>query len=1195
MSVTTEPVHPDEDVPKRLADSRAPYLIGVRHHSAALARVMPRLLADVNPDAVLVEMPPDFQPWLEHLGKGDLEAPVALAACDDTRLITFYPLADFSPELVAIRWAAKHKVPVIACDLGLTAMGRLETPCANQDREPDGPTALGRLLRRHTARDSGELWEKLVETPAFNSTPEAIRRAALTFGWMVRHSSNGPSPADRYREAAMREAVAAAPRKSVAVVGSFHAAALLPEPALWSAPTPLACGGDLLAKLATSLIPYSFDQLDQRSGYPAGVMDPVWQQTMLAATDSETAGQLATDLAVALCRHLRKAGHAAGTPDAIEIVRLARDLSRLRGHAAPGRGELLEAIETSLVQGDLLGRGRAVAAAAQAVLVGSRRGRLPKGTPRSGLAPQIEAATARLRVPGPDASGEEARELRLDPLRSRLDRGRAVLFRRLNLVGIGYAERLDAGALGNRENLTEVWQVQWTGATTAMVEAVGIHGVTLTQVCEAAVRRLRQPDAADADDDHLEHQHPQTTLARLSAAAECGLVDSVKALLVQLDGPFLQTASAAHLIESAAILQRIAAGHILGLPLNDDDVLSPDVERFEANPELLDDLPLLEAALRGLDGLRGSDEPADVVALVDLTAMVRGDLRQGEQGREPSPLLPALRSHLARLQGEGSPRMQGAAWGALAMLGQVAADRLGAMLASWYDGASMSEGRVQLRSRLQGLMVPLSPLVSSDPVWLSGLDERLASSSDEEFLARLPALRGGFQTLTPADRARLLIDRLAVLEPGGSAAAGTRTIDDPVALACATAADRAGRAAIAHLLPEFSLRGPGKSDPHAASIRVSEPPGELTLAERWRLVLGVQGCKSAKGKRAATTLDQLYGASAREGRGHRDDLAGQGGTEAASPSAREWVNDVNGLFGKEVCEEVLGEAAAGGRSAMLEHLDPSTVRPSVALLEQVLSLRGALPERELGRLRQLARGITERLAKQLSDRLRPALSGLSTARPTRRRSRRLDFGRTVATNLNTAYRRDDGRVALAPRRLIYRSAARRHMDWHLIFVVDVSGSMEASVIYSALASAIFSALPAIDVRFFAFSTEVIDLSGAVDDPLTLLLEVQVGGGTHIGLGLRAAREAIRNPSRTLVVLVTDFEEGVSVPEMLAEIRMLADSGAKLLGLAALDDDARPRYHAGNASGVVSAGMSVAAVSPERLAQWVGDHIRKASS
>src|SRR5439155_27278575 len=113
----------------------------------------------------------------------------------------------------------------------------------------------------------------------------------------------------------------------------------------------------------------------------------------------------------------------------------------------------------------------------------------------------------------------------------------------------------------------------------------------------------------------------------------------------------------------------------------------------------------------------------------------------------------------------------------------------GTVLASWYDGASAGEGRGQLRSRLQGLMVPLLPLVSSDPDWLSGLESRLVSSADDEFLARLPALRGGFQTLTPADRARLLGDRLAVLEPGGPAATAARPIDDPVSLACATAAD----------------------------------------------------------------------------------------------------------------------------------------------------------------------------------------------------------------------------------------------------------------------------------------------------------------------------------------------------------------------------------------------------------------------
>src|SRR5262249_24073210 len=156
------------------------------------------------------------------------------------------------------------------------------------------------------------------------------------------------------------------------------------------------------------------------------------------------------------------------------------------------------------------------------------------------------------------------------------------------------------------------------------------------------------------------------------------------------------------------------------------------------------------------------------------------------------------------------------------------------------------------------------------------------------------ALRGGFHSLTPADRVRLLRDRLAILEPGGPGASVARRIDDPEMLACATAADRAGRAAIARLLPDFALRPAGKRAAHAPAIPIRQPPGEISLADRWRLILGVKGCDGARARRTAATLDQLYGGSARAGRGQRDDLAG-GGTEAAMPSAREWINDVNGL------------------------------------------------------------------------------------------------------------------------------------------------------------------------------------------------------------------------------------------------------------------------------------------------------------
>jgi Mg-chelatase subunit ChlD len=181
--------------------------------------------------------------------------------------------------------------------------------------------------------------------------------------------------------------------------------------------------------------------------------------------------------------------------------------------------------------------------------------------------------------------------------------------------------------------------------------------------------------------------------------------------------------------------------------------------------------------------------------------------------------------------------------------------------------------------------------------------------------------------------------------------------------------------------------------------------------------------------------------------------------------------------------------------------------------------------------------------------------------------------------------------ALVPERPWFRTRTRRSADWHVSIVVDVSGSMEASTIYSAVVAAILNRLPALSVRFIAFSTAVLDLTDRVDDPLGLLLEIAVGGGTDIGAGLRYARERLTVPRRTIVALVTDFEEGVSVGKLLAEVRALSESGAHLLGLAALDDRGQPDFNRGIAAQVAAAGMPVAALSPLELARWIGERVR----
>ncbi|HEY1180426.1 MAG TPA: DUF5682 family protein, partial [Phytomonospora sp.] len=287
-----------------LHESRIPYLIGVRHHSPALAAAMPELLDEAAPDAVCVELPLELQEWTEWLAHPETEAPVACSVADaDGERLGFYPFADFSPELAAIRWARANGVPVHAIDLPAGY------PRASSAREAD-PLAAAFQEAAGTG-DGDELWDRLVEAHAYGAKPTALRRAALAVGVALRGES-APSEMDGLREAWMRRRIAeTGAKRPVAVIGAFHAPALVGDHAEEPLDAPL-------AEVSCALVPYTFALLDSRSGYPAGIRDPEWQQAVYrAAGDAEEVSLRAARAITEVCARMRAAGHTAGTPDAL--------------------------------------------------------------------------------------------------------------------------------------------------------------------------------------------------------------------------------------------------------------------------------------------------------------------------------------------------------------------------------------------------------------------------------------------------------------------------------------------------------------------------------------------------------------------------------------------------------------------------------------------------------------------------------------------------------------------------------------------------------------------------------------------------------------------------------------------------------------------------------------------------------------
>lgn len=1193
-----------------------PYLIGVRHHAPSLAAALPALLDAAAPDVLLVELPADFQPWLGWLAHEETEAPVALAAVPGDgrgeageRGPAFYPFADFSPELVALRWAARNGVPAVACDLPLAdrswvrggpdgAAGTGPAP-GPSPVAGEGPGLSAALRSRLTGRDGDDLWDRLVEAPAPGSAPEAVRRAALLTGWAIRYeaeSLGGVDGTDLAREAYMRvrlsEALAAGRRPAV-VVGAFHTPALLPSASAGSAPGEAGGGraDDTTGEPActVSLIPYTYPLLDSRSGYPSGIRDPEWQHTVLEAAGDPAALQEALiRTAVRICADLREHGHPYGPAEGREIVRVAGDLARLRDLAAPGRGELLEAVQSVLGRGETHGTGRAVARALERVLVGVRTGRPAPAAPRGGLGPAVEAETAALSLPGPgDAHEKTPRDLRLDPARSGLDGRRELLLRRLTVCGVPYAREQAVTGAGGTEGLTTRWQVRWTPATDAMLTAAGARGVTPAQAAEGVLRQRHGTERAEGGPTAAQ------VVRGLTEAAECGLPVLAGERLTELAAVLPSAGTLPELLAGLDLLDRIAAGH-LPVPAAPGPVSAHEPTGASPGVGVADAVELLTAAaVRQVDGLTGSEEPEDARALLELAQ--RADRLGGIR----------LTDALARLVANGTPLIAAAAGAVRVLTGHDEAETFGVRVASWVDTAVDGASRAALTARLTGVLTAAGPLLTVGAGALDPLLRRVVELDDAAFLTRLPALRGGFETLSPAARDRLLE---TVEERLGERVDGPDS-EDPAELARRTTADLAARDLLTGLglpvsAPAYDDPPPLPEDavprPVATATSLPGPPADgtggpavpvrtLAPADRWRLVLGRRPDRLPSGAaRLATALDELYGSGHGEGSRGGTAAPGHGGREAPFPGVREWSEELAALFGPGVREEVLAAAAATGRTDVFGALDPAAATPSVELLRTVLRYAGGLPEARLAALRPLVRRLVDELTRQLATRLRPALTGTTTARPTRRPGGRLDLPRTLRANLATARRTADGTVRVIPEKPVFRARARKSADWRLILVTDVSGSMEASTIWSALTASVLAGVPTLSTHFLAFSTEVIDLTGHVHDPLSLLLEVSVGGGTHIAAGLRHARGLITVPTRTIVVVISDFEEGAPLGGLLAEVRNLVATGCHVLGCASLDDAGRPRYSTGIAGQLVAAGMPVAALSPLELARWIGE-------
>ncbi|MCX5361327.1 DUF5682 family protein [Streptomyces sp. NBC_00124] len=513
-------------------------LLGVRHHGPGSARAVRAALEAARPRVVLIEGPPEADALIPLAAEEDMRPPVALLAhaVDEPGRSAFWPLAEFSPEWVAIRWALEHEVPARFIDLPAThslaweegradeAVGETADP-PGSGAAPDSRAEAGdgvpdpeithtdlridplAVLAETAGYDDPERWwEDVVEHRGAGAgdvfAPFVVVEEAM--GALREVYGSGGHERDLVREAYMRLQVRSAQREfggGVAVVcGAWHVPALRERTAV-AADRALVKG---LPKVKADMtwVPWTYRRLARVSGYGAGIDSPGWYGHLFGAADRPVERWMTKVAGL-----LREEDRIVSPAHVIEAVRLAQTLAAMRGRPLAGLSETTDAVRAVMCEGSDV----PLSLVHDRLVVGDVLGEVPPAAPAVPLQRDLDRAQRRLRLK-PEAL---ERELELD-LRKETDAGRSRLLHRLRLLGVGWGEPVVSR--GSTGTFRETWRLRWEPELSVRVAEAGVWGTT---VLAAAIAKA-QADAVSAQ-----------SLADVTALAErCLLAELPEALPV---------------------------------------------------------------------------------------------------------------------------------------------------------------------------------------------------------------------------------------------------------------------------------------------------------------------------------------------------------------------------------------------------------------------------------------------------------------------------------------------------------------------------------------------------------------------------------------------------------------------------------------------------------------------------------------
>ena len=707
----------------------------IRHHSPACAYHVKKAIELYQPDCILIEGPSDTDGLLSYLNKAQCPISIYYSYHEgETSQACYYPLLDFSPELVAVKQAISNEIPVHFIDLPFANMVQCQKPASEietthkqsyyDDYYLQRSRYIESLCTKENCRSYSELWEKLFEIPVMTlTTPDFIKNmltlcyySRLDYPKELLQAELNPIR-EQYMVQMIRQ-YQEQHQRILVITGGFHTAGIMALLNEKKQKAIKAISGHAY------LIPYSFEECDQLSGYESGMPYPAYYQDIFENLREENfdSFQKSTLIFIAkIAKKLRKSRENISLSEEAAAFAMTLGLASLRGKQQGGVYELQDGIQSAFIKGELNLSTSFVLREMRKVLRGTCTGKVSDDAPIPPIVIDFQNKAKKFKM---DISISLTKSITLDIVSKPKHRQQSVFLHQLQFLSNPFAKKIVGPDFEGRTKtrlLRERWDYSYSGrVSAALIENSHLGG----SVAEAAASKLSELI-------HSVCHNAQMGSDLLIKAGIMGLFEQSQRLILLLEDLIQDDHSFQSLVECLSNLNYLRnMQYVLQIEnLQRMDLCLQFVfERVTAM------LPLLVAA----------DEKEDYELACACKLLYQ--LSVTDNREENQPLL--LDNFTTLLNQKNCPVcVEGAVSGLLYNAGQISLDGVLIKAKSYF----LSSGeKLQLSGRfLRGLFFCAKDVVFYETGFLTGLNDILCSLPYEDFLPLLPDFRLAFTGFTP--------------------------------------------------------------------------------------------------------------------------------------------------------------------------------------------------------------------------------------------------------------------------------------------------------------------------------------------------------------------------------------------------------------------------------------------------------------